>query len=86
VLPDDRGHFALVTALPMSDVGSRVVREDDHSLVEPEAFESVDHWQRKGATSWPVTPGPMYVIDWHGGRARFAVTQDGHLRDVEAVT
>ena len=74
VLPDDRGHHALVVAGALKEPCECTVRIDGGPTVEMVPFQSVEHWQRQGAPSWPIRGHERHVVSWKGHR--LALTAD----------
>lgn len=80
VLPDDRGHTALVAAGNHDDPN---VSGPAGPPIEPIPFRSVEHWQRNGAPSWPLQPRATYTLTWATETARIRIGADGTLQPLD---
>jgi hypothetical protein len=76
LLRDDRGDDALVLTGTNTEASVRISTGPE---VTPRRFQSVEHWQRAGATSWPVTPGSSYTVSWNDNHVDVRVGLDGHF-------
>ena len=79
VLRDEHGIPALVASDHVADPGAVTVAWSDGSVVEPVPFASVEHWQRNGAASWPLSPDATYDVRWVNGSERFHIDAQGGL-------
>ena len=85
LLPDDRGHDALVATTPLDELGEVSVRVEQGLPVEVVSFESVEHWQRQGAPSWPLQRDVPYIVEWGGNVVRFVVADGGGFAEVARI-
>ena len=81
VLPDDRGHQALVATAALKEPGECTLRIDGGPTVEMVPFQCVEHWQRQGAPSWPLCVQSQHLVQW-GDKQQlgFVLNDDGRIR------
>jgi hypothetical protein len=86
LLADDRGHEALVATSPRAELRDPIVSVEDGPIVEEIEFDSVEHWQRSGAPSWPLQRGVAYDVFWSRHQARFIVDDAGRFAELSILS
>ncbi|MGI8808703.1 MAG: hypothetical protein ACR2KK_12815, partial [Acidimicrobiales bacterium] len=81
-LTDDVGDCFLVATAHLADSEPCVVRTEAGETVDPVDFESVVHWRRSGARSWPVSSDTPYLVSWSTQVVRFVLDEDGGWKDL----
>lgn len=81
-LTDDVGDSFLVATEHLAGSEPCVVRTEAGETVDPVTFESVVHWQRSGALSWPVQPQTPYLVAWGSQAIRCVLDSDGGWADL----
>lgn len=82
LLANDRGQDALVATTSLDQLGEASVRAEQGMLVDPVAFESLEHWRQQDFPSWPLQRQVPYIVHWNGHQVRVVVAEGGGYEEL----